>query len=207
MKITRNSLHILLVLTLSLLLCGVTAATNNRASNSGKSGMSPSTTSNEAVSPEAQHFMEQATLANMAQVDLGKLAQENAKSPEVKAFAERMVTDHTKIDDELRQLAAQQRVTLPAGLDSQFEATRARLAKLHGHAFDEAYMKDVLMDHEKDVAEFKRESATLKDPALKEWTEKTLPALESHLQEAEKVAPTVGVKVKNESRMAAMAQR
>jgi putative membrane protein len=205
MNITRNILHILLSLGVAVLLIGVAAAQSNYPGSSTKSNAS--TSSNEEVSPAAQRFMDEAALSNMAEVDLGKLAQQNAERPEVKDFGERMVTDHTKANDSLKQVAAQQKVNLPAGLDKEFEVTRARLAKLHGHAFDEAYMKDMVTNHRKDVAEFKSESATLKDPALKEWTEKTLPVLESHLQEAEKVAPTVGVKLsaKNESRMSAMA--
>jgi len=206
MNIARNIFHILLSLAISLLLCCMAAAQNSHATNSAKSNTNSSPTSNEAVSA-TQRFMDEAALSNMAEVDLGKLAQQNAESSEVKAFGERMITDHTKADDELKQVAAQQQVNLPPGLDSKFEVTRARLAKLHGHAFDEAYMRDMVTDHKKDVAEFKRESDTLKDPAVKKWAEETLPVLESHLQLAEKVAPTVGVKLsaKNESRMSAMA--
>ena len=195
MNMSRNILRILLSTAVSLLLFGVANAQSNHPSSSAKSNMSSSTTPKEGVSPAEQHFMDQAALANMAEVDLGKLAQQNAESPEVKAFGERMITDHTKADNELKQVAAQQHVSLPTALDSKFEATRAGLAKLHGHAFDEAYMKDMVTDHRKDVAEFKRESATLVDPALKQWAETTLPVLESHLQNAEKVAPTVGVKL------------
>lgn len=149
--------------------------------------------SDSKVSEADQHFMDKAALGNMAEVDLGKLAEQNAQSSEVKSFAQRMVTDHTKADDQLKEVAAQQGVTLPAGLNTEFETTRAALAKLHGEAFDKAYMKDMVTDHKKDVAEFQHESTAAQDPALKDWVGTTLPVLESHLQDAEKVAPTVGV--------------
>ena len=142
------------------------------------------------VSEADQRFMDKAALGNMAEVDLGKLAEQNAQSQEVKSFGERMVTDHTKADDQLKQVAAEQGVTLPAGLNSEFEATRARLAKLQGAAFDKAYMKDMVTDHKKDVAEFERESKMADDPALKNWASQTLPTLQSHLQEAEKIDGT-----------------
>ena len=52
-------------------------------------------------------------------------------------------------------------------------------------------MQDMVADHEKDVAEFKRETTAAHSPDLKDWASSTLPTLESHLQEAEKIAPSV----------------
>ena len=77
-------------------------------------------------------------------------------------------------------------------MDAKDKATKDKLSKLQGAAFDKAYMKDMVADHKQDVAEFKKASATSKDPDLKNWATQTLPTLESHLKEAEKVAPQVG---------------
>jgi putative membrane protein len=139
-----------------------------------------------------QQFMQKAAQGGMAEVQLGQLAQQNAQSPEVKAFGERMVRDHSKANDELKQLASQQGVTLPSAPDEKDQATAQRLSQLHGAAFDKAYMQDMVQDHHKDIADFKKETSA-KDPQLRQWVVKTLPVLESHLREAEKVAPTVGV--------------
>jgi putative membrane protein len=138
-------------------------------------------------------FMYKAAQGGMAEVELGQLAQQNAENANVKAFGQRMVTDHSKANDQLKQLAAQQGVSLPATLDAKERATKARLAKLHGAAFDKAYMQDMVMDHKQDVAEFKHESTAAKTPALRDWAQQTEPTLESHLMEAEKIAPQVGV--------------
>jgi putative membrane protein len=175
----------LLSLAASVLLVGMTMAQNSTAStgsNAGKSG----------ITPAERHFMDKAAQGGTAEVQLGQLAQQNAQSEAVKQFAKRMISDHSKANDELKQIAAQESVSLPTTVDAKDKATMARLEKLHGAAFDKAYMQDMVMDHKKDVADFKHESTAAKTPSLKNWVQQTTPTLESHLQEAEKVAPQVG---------------
>lgn len=166
-----------------LLFGGLAIAQMNNPANS------KSTTS--GVSAADRHFMDKAARGGMAEVELGQLAEKNASSQEVKDFGKRMVTDHSKANDELKQLAEKQDVTLPTTLDAKDQATKNELSKLQGDAFDKAYMKDMVMDHKKDIAEFKHESIVAHDPGLKSWVGNTLPTLESHLREAEKVAPKV----------------
>ena len=133
--------------------------------------------------------MDKAAQGGMAEVELGQLAEQNASSQAVKDFGKRMVDDHSKANDQLKQLASQKGVGLPTGLDAKDQTTKDRLSKLQGDAFDKAYMQDMVMDHKKDVAEFKHESMSAQDPDLKSWAGETLPTLQSHLQEAEKIAP------------------
>jgi putative membrane protein len=137
-------------------------------------------------------FMMKAAEGGMAEVKLGQLAQQNGQSQEVKDFGQRMVTDHGKANDELKQVAQKQNVTLPDKCNATDQATYNRLQKLHGVAFDKAYMKDMVSDHEKDVAEFKTHEKTAKDADLKQWVSSTLPTLEDHLAQAKKVASGMG---------------
>jgi len=81
----------------------------------------------------------------------------------------------------LKQLASQQSVTLPTDLSAQDQATKDRLSQLHGDAFDKAYLKDMVTDHKKDVAECKRESTSGSDPQVKQFATQTLPTLQNHL--------------------------
>src|SRR3954471_2797640 len=106
-----------------------------------------------AVGPDAA-FAKEAAVGGMAEVELGNLGRERASSADVKQFADRMVTDHSKANDELKQWAQQKSVTLPSELDAKHKATRDRLGKLSGAAFDKAYMHEMLMDHQQDVAAF-----------------------------------------------------
>jgi putative membrane protein len=99
-----------------------------------------------------------------------------------------MVDDHSKANDELKQLASQKKVALPKDLSVKDKATKARLEKLSGEQFDQAYMKDMVKDHKKDVSDFRRESKSAQDPDVKNFAAQTLPTLEDHLKQAESVA-------------------
>ena len=174
----------ILAIAASLLLCSSLAVAQMNAPASGETKSSAS-----SMSPADRHFMDKAAQGGMAEVELGQLAQQNGNSQAVKDFGKRMVDDHSKANDQLKQLAAQKGVGLPTGLEAKDQATKDKLSKLQGDAFDKAYMRDMVMDHKKDVAEFKHESMSARDPDLKTWAGETLPTLQSHLQEAEKIAP------------------
>ena len=131
-----------------------------------------------------KNFMVKAAQGGLGEVALGQLALSRAGSAGAKRFGQRMVKDHTKANAQLKQVAAKQGVTLPAAPGPEEQATKARLAGLSGTAFDKAYISDMVEDHEKDVADFKKEAATGKDPAVKAFAAKTLPTLQMHLQMA-----------------------
>ena len=134
-------------------------------------------------------FVKKAASGGLAEVELGQLAVQKASSEEVKKFGQRMVDDHGKANEQLKQVAAEKHIELPQNLDAKDKATKARLEKLSGEQFDKAYMKDMVKDHQKDIAEFNRASKMAKDPAVKSFAEQTLPTLREHLKEAEKIAP------------------
>jgi putative membrane protein len=133
-------------------------------------------------------FMKEAAEGGMAEVALGQLAVEKASSSDVKKFGQRMVDDHGKANDDLKQLASQKNVDLPQDLNAKDKATKASLEKLSGQQFDQAYMKDMLKDHKKDIADFRRESRSARDPDVKKFASQTLPTLEEHLKQAESIA-------------------
>jgi putative membrane protein len=170
----------------ALLLAGISVAQSNPPSTNDNMQAS----ANGGVSASDRKFMDKAAQGGMAEVELGQLAEQNGQSENVKAFGKRMVDDHSKANDQLKQLAAQKGVSLPSSLDAKDQAVKDKLSKLQGAAFDKAYMKDMVADHKQDVAEFKHESMAAHDPELKSWAGQTLPTLESHLQEAEKIAPS-----------------
>jgi putative membrane protein len=137
-------------------------------------------------------FIMDAAKGGMAEVELGQLAADKAASDDVKKFGQRMVSDHTKANDELKSLAQSKSITLPTEVDAKDKATHDRLAKLSGAAFDRAYMQHMLADHRKDVNEFKKESTSGKDSDVKAWASKTLPTLEEHLKMAQDTNKAVG---------------
>jgi putative membrane protein len=138
------------------------------------------------VSKADEKFMESTARAGMAEVQISKLAVDKAKSDKAKTFAQHMVDDHTKANEELTQLAGQKNVTLPTEIDAEHQKELDKLTKLTGTDFDKEYLKAMRGDHEKVVASFKKASKTAGDADLKQWVKKTLPTLEAHLDMVEK---------------------
>ena len=137
-------------------------------------------------------FVHEAAMGGMLQVQLGQIAKDKAQSQGVKDFGARMVTDHTGVNTTLKQLADTKGITLPDKLDAKHEKIVDKLSKLSGADFDKEYMKLMVKGHEKDVAAFKKASKDLKDPDLKDFATKTLPAFEEHLKLAKDTEAKLG---------------
>jgi putative membrane protein len=139
-----------------------------------------------------QAFAMAAATGGLAEVELGKLGVDKASNADVKKFAQKMVDDHGKANDELKGILQQKGITVPSELKGKEKSTHERLSKLSGAEFDKAYMSDMVRDHEKDVKEFERESTNGKDPELKAFASKTLPTLQEHLKMARETQSKLG---------------
>jgi len=129
-------------------------------------------------------FVMEAAMGGMAEVELGRLATQKGMSDAIKTFGQRMVDDHSAANSDLTTLASGKGITLPTALDAKHRAVMNRLSRLSGAAFDRAYARDMLNDHIKDVAAFKRESRMARDADLKAFAGSKLPTLEEHLSMA-----------------------
>jgi putative membrane protein len=134
------------------------------------------------LNAEDRAFFEKAAIGGLFEVRAGGLARKRAEDPEVKSFGNRMLTDHGKANDELKQLAKKKALTMPSELDGETKRTLAHLETLSGNEFDRAYVEHMVDDHQKDVKEFERASAETNDPDLRRWAQKTLPVLQRHLE-------------------------
>jgi len=130
-------------------------------------------------------FADAAARGGLAEVKLGELAQTHAASQAVKNFGQRMITDHTKANDNLKAVAGKEGITLPSAMDSKDQATYDRLSKLNGVQFDRDYMADMVKDHKVDIAAFQHEADDGSNPGLKNFASQTLPVLREHLSLAE----------------------
>src|SRR5688572_25687737 len=101
-------------------------------------------------------FMKKAASGGHMEVELGEYAAANAGSSDVREFGRRMVQDHGKSGMELRSLASVKGVELPATMSAEQSETARELMKLGGAEFDRAYMREMVTDHEQDVAEFRK---------------------------------------------------
>ena len=142
-------------------------------------------------SPSDSKFASDAASGGMTEVKLGELAQKNGASNSVKEFGRRMETDHTKADENLKQAAEKANISLPSDMSSAERATYDHLSKLHGAAFDRAYAKAMVTDHEKDIAAFEKESKQGQNASIKSFAQQTLPTLKDHLRLAREMEKTV----------------
>ena len=138
-------------------------------------------------------FIEKAATGGVAEIELGNLAQQKAQNQQVKDFAARMVQDHSKANDELKNIASAKGVAAPAEMDKSALKEKEKLEKLSGAKFDREYMSHMVKDHKKDVKEFANEAKNAKDGDVKNFAAATLPTLQEHLklaQAAEHAAKT-----------------
>lgn len=140
-----------------------------------------------AIQPADRKFLEEAAMDGMAEVELGRLAQQKASSDAVKKFGARMAADHAKADAELKGLMPTRNVPIPNGLDKKHQKQIDDLDKMSPMRFDHEYMDQMVAEHKKDVEEFKQQAQSTKDPDIKHFVAKTLPTIESHLKQAEAV--------------------
>jgi putative membrane protein len=137
-----------------------------------------------ASAQTADPFVKEAAVGGMAEVDLGKLAKDKGSSDTVKQFGQKMVDDHTKINDDLKTLAKKKNIDLPTALDAKHQAVVDRLSKLSGAEFDRAYSTEMVKDHTEDVKEFQKQANSATDPDVKSFASNNLPTLQEHLKEA-----------------------
>jgi putative membrane protein len=143
---------------------------------------------------DSSKFAVAAAQGGLTEVELGKLALRNAADPSVREFGMRMVSDHSHANEELKAIAGQKKIQLPAEVSSSQKSTIEKLSKLTGAEFDKAYMADMVTDHEEDVAEFQTQSKDGNTEEIKAFAGKTLPTLQSHLEMAREVAKKVGAR-------------
>jgi putative membrane protein len=137
-------------------------------------------------------FVKKALEGNMAEIEMGKLALQKSNDDQVKQFAQRMVDDHGKMQDQLKPAAQQMGVKVPDGPSKGQMKSMDKMKALSGDAFDQAYIKDMVKDHKKDDSDFKLEAQSTQNPQLKQLVMQSDQIIESHLQQAQQIAQTKG---------------
>jgi len=134
---------------------------------------------------DVTEFAVNAADAGMMEVQAGSLALTKASSPKVKEFAQTMIDDHTKANEELKALAQGKNISLPPSLSDKCQKKYNDLMEKSGKDFDKAYADVMVKDHKDVVDMFKKASDDAKDPDLKSWATEKLPALQHHLEMAQ----------------------
>jgi putative membrane protein len=143
------------------------------------------------TSPADRAFMQMAAQANMTEAHIGQMAETQASESQVKDFGQTLTHDHTDAYTQLTALAAKTGESIPNGIDVRKISTVEQLMKLKGKQFDHQFVQAEIRDHEKAIAEFKREAEHGEDPDVKAYASKMIPVLEGHLREAKTLAKPV----------------
>jgi len=142
---------------------------------------------NAASKPKAgsdQAFVQEAAVGGLAEVEMGRLAVQKAKDDRVRQFGQKMIDDHSKANDQLKQAASQEGLNVPSAIDEKHKQTMNKLEKLSGAQFDSAYAKEMVKDHREDVKLFEKQ-ANAGSSSVQKFAAETLPTLKNHLQMAE----------------------
>ncbi|MCI8211338.1 hypothetical protein AUC61_17565 [Pseudomonas sp. S25] len=137
-------------------------------------------------------FVEDASAKGVAEVEAGKLAQGKSTSADVKAFADMMVKDHTKANEELAKIAASKKLEV-SDQAMLMDKAKSMILELRGaKSFDQAYANNQVKAHEQTIELFEKEASDGKDAELKAFASKTLPVLKEHLKHAQALAEKHG---------------
>src|SRR6185436_12671634 len=132
-----------------------------------------------------QTFIKEAAQGGQAEVKMGRLAAQKGQSESVRQLGQKLVQDHSKANQELKLLAAQKSVTLPAETGTEHQSAISHLRNLEGAEFDQAFIKHAVEDHQKDIEKFQTASQQSADADVKAFAQKTLPVLQQHLKMAQ----------------------
>lgn len=132
-------------------------------------------------------FVVMAASGGLMEVQLGEMAAKQATSPSVKEYAQMMVNDHSKANEELKSLASRKNITIPTTPGEDHADHINKMSDKKGDNFDKDYMKLMIDDHKDDVDKFEKAARDARDPDIRAFAAKYLPTLRSHLERARAV--------------------
>ena len=139
-------------------------------------------------------FMTMAASGGMLEVKLGQEIVKRATTPEAKQFAQQMVTDHIKGNNDLKAIATKKNITLPTTLGAEQQKVYDDVVAEKGPALDQHYVKAMIADHQEDIREYQEAVTKAADPQIKGYAIQNVPMLQMHLQMVQKIQPVVDAK-------------
>ena len=149
------------------------------------------------ASSSDRKFVHAALQGGIAELKLGELAAQRGKSDDVKQFGQKLVNDHTRFIDRMRQIAQEEGIGVPEGIRGRDKALEMRLGELSGNAFDRAFIEAMVLDHRKDLSEFQKEANFGNDTSIRNAASEGAQIIGEHLQLAEQLAQNHDVRTRN----------
>jgi len=140
-------------------------------------------------------FLRKAAESGIAEVKFGQLAAQKGSTDDVKAFGQKMVDDHTKMNLDIARVADSMGVILPKSMNKDDQAEYDKLNALSGNDFDTEYLSVMVKDHHKDLHAFRMEAASPTDPRLHDEVVKAESVIHEHTVLADKLARAKGIPV------------
>jgi putative membrane protein len=137
-----------------------------------------------------KQFLKMAAESNMTEAHLGQMAEAQASDDTVKSFGKTVDQDHTHAYAELSKVAEKLSQPIPKGIDIRRDPAIEQLMRMKGNSFDRSFVRDEIRDHQKVLAEFKREAEHGANPDVKAFAQQMIPTIQNHLQKAEDLAKT-----------------
>ena len=140
-----------------------------------------------AISKDDADFMVKAANGGMTEVQAAQIGEQKATSAKVKQFATKMEEDHSKLNDQLSQLAKDVNVTIPSAIDQDSQSMIDKLNQTPAVDFDKTFMDMMVKGHDNTVDMFQKASKSVINPAIHDFITSALPTIESHQQMAKKI--------------------
>jgi putative membrane protein len=135
-----------------------------------------------AAETPSQAFLKKAIEGNFAEVEMGKLAQQNGQNDDVNKFGQKLIDDHSAANQRAMDAARSMEMTLPEGPNAKQKADYEKMSKMSAAQFDRGFATHMVMDHEKDISEYKKNA---KQPdAAGEYAKGQIDILQGHLRAA-----------------------
>lgn len=144
-------------------------------------------TTNVVTDEKSSEFMKKVTNSGMAEVQLAKLAQQKATIDAVKNFAAMLERDHTAVNQQIKALADQRSVALPTAISDDKQKMYTDMEKMTGKSFDKDYISMMVKAHNDGISLFEDTRSNASDVDIKNFADKTLPALKMHLDSAKAI--------------------
>lgn len=165
--------------------------TNRRAADDSVDQAQDVNDTSAMVNEQDADFAVKAADASLAEIELGKLALEKAPDQRIKDFAQQMVSDHQKANEELMAIATRLNITLPPVVSEDHVDKQRKLRDKSGKAFEEDYIDLMVKEHDRAVSLFEDAASDAKNADLQAFAAKTLPTLKMHFEEAKTLRDSI----------------
>lgn len=191
MSFLARSFYTTLFVTCILIAClkAVGCESDSDSRSDAVSGDSSAGGGSGSLSQQDADFVAEAAASGIHEVDMGRLGLQRGAHARVREFAQRMVDDHTKANDDLTRTVAGKGVTMPVRAHG---GDMTNLMVQSGDAFDREYMRMMVDGHVKAVRLFEEQAANGRDPQIRSFAQRTLPTLRDHLRQAREISSELG---------------